>query len=139
MKFKVVLPFKAGEVSPRGLLYPSEVLEEALSRFKQRIEEEAVYGGVIKRGELKWEKPTHKVVKAEMATSGQVTFDCEVLDTEDGRDLMRLLTECSIEFLPVMETPRDQPQMIDGVKTITKITNIAGVSIGIKEEKDECE
>lgn len=135
MKFKVILPFKAGEISPRGFLYPPEVLKEAVDRFKKRIEKEDVYGGVVKRGEFKWEKPTHKVVKAEMA-SGQVTFDCEVLDTAEGKDLQRLLTEAPIEFLPMMETPRDQPQMIDGVKTITKITKIDGVSIGIKESED---
>ena len=137
MIFRVILPFKAGQVNAKGNLYPENVIKSAIRRFSDRVKKEEVFGGITKRGSFTWEDPTHKILGAIVSDDGQIMFECETLPSTEGRDLERTLTEQNIEYLPIMELPKGQPKMIDGVRTFTEITKIHGISISIKEENDE--
>ena len=137
MKFRVILPFKAGQVNAKGNLYPENVIKSAIKRFNDRAKKEEIFGGITERGNLTWEDPTHKILGAIVSADDQIMFECETLRSEEGKDLERILTEQNIEYLPVMELPKGQPKIIDGVRTFTEITKILGISIGIRKEKND--
>ena len=137
MIFRVVLPFKAGQANANGDIYPENVIKSAIRRFNDRTKNEEVLGGITKRGDLTWKDPTHKILGSTVSDDGQIMFKCETLRSEEGRSLERTLTEQDIEYLPIMELPKDQPKIVDGIRTFTEITKIIGISIGIKEEKKD--
>ena len=137
MKFRVILPFKAGQVSANGNLYPENVIKSAIKRFNEKAGKEEILGGIVERNDLTWEEPTHRVLSGVVSSDDQIMFECETLTSKEGKVLEMILTEKNIEYLPIMEVPKDKPKMIDGVRTITEITTIQGISIGIKEEDDE--
>ena len=135
MKFRAILPFKAGQVNKNGNLYPEDVIRNAIKKFNDRAENEDIFGGITTRDKLEWKDPTHKVLGAIVSDDNRIVFECETLSSKEGIDMERILTEQNIEYLPIMRLPKDQPKMINGIKTFTEITKIEGVSIGIKEEK----
>lgn len=154
MNFKIILPFKTGEVTKNGDVYPEDVMRKAIDDFNKKTSEADVFGGVTDRerlnrslsfstffSELPAEEPTHKILDAMIAHDKQIIFNCETLDTDDGRHLENLLKNRSsdIEYLPIIETPHGQPKDIDGVSTITEIIDIRGISISMRKSGEEDE